>query len=120
MNLNQLFNELQPGEMTTVAGVGIREGIPAKEADAGWPLGILRWKKTGELLINDYHMHVVWRIDHEGILHRFAGTGVPGLLRRRRPLHRRAVPLAARHRPGQARQHRHQRHQQLRLPSHRR
>ena len=78
MNLNKLFDDLQPGEMTTVAGVGIREGIPAKEADAGWPLGILRWNKTGELLINDYHMHIVWRIDHDGILHRFAGTGVPG------------------------------------------
>ena len=64
--------------MVTIAGVGIREGIPAKEADAGWPLGILRWNKTGELLINDYHMHIVWRIDHDGILHRFAGTGVPG------------------------------------------
>ena len=78
MNLNKLFNQLQPGDMVTVAGVGIREGIPAKEADAGWPLGILRWNKTGELLINDYHMHIVWRIDHDGILHRFAGTGVPG------------------------------------------
>ena len=78
MNLNKLFNDLQPGDMVTVAGVGIQEGIPAKEADAGWPLGILRWNKTGELLINDYHMHIVWRIDHDGILHRFAGTGVPG------------------------------------------
>lgn len=64
--------------MTTIAGRGMREGVPAKEADAGWPLGILRWNKTGELLINDYHMNVVWRIDHDGLLHRFAGTGVPG------------------------------------------
>ena len=78
MNLNKLFDNLKPGEMTTIAGAGMREGIPAKEADAGWPLGILRWNKTGELLINDYHMHIVWRIDHDGILHRFAGTGVPG------------------------------------------
>ncbi len=78
MNLPKLFNELQPGDMITIAGVGLREGIPANEADAGWPMGILRWNKTGELIINDYHMHVVWRIDHDGILHRFAGTGVPG------------------------------------------
>ena len=78
MNLPKLFNELQPGDLVTIAGVGIREGIPANEADAGWPMGILRWNKTGELIINDYHMHVVWRIDHDGILHRFAGTGVPG------------------------------------------
>ena len=78
MNLPKLFNELQPGDMVTIAGVGLREGIPANEADAGWPMGILRWNKTGELIINDYHMHVVWRIDHDGILHRFAGTGVPG------------------------------------------
>ncbi len=78
MNLNKLFDDLQPGEMTIIAGVGLREGIPARDADAGWPMGILRWNKTGELLINDYHMHVVWRIDQDGILHRFAGIGVPG------------------------------------------
>ena len=78
MNLHHLFQDLPPGALSTIAGAGMREGIPAKEADAGWPLGILRWNKTGELIINDYHMHVVWRIDHDGILHRFAGTGVPG------------------------------------------
>ena len=65
MNLHEVFKNLAPGTITTIAGKGMREGIPAKEADAGWPLGILRWNKTGELLINDYHMHVTWRIDHE-------------------------------------------------------
>lgn len=78
MNLHEVFENLAPGTITTIAGKGMQEGIPAREADAGWPLGILRWNKTGELLINDYHMHVTWRIDHDGILHRFAGTGIPG------------------------------------------
>ena len=120
MNLNKLFENMQPGEMTTIAGVGVREGIPANEADAGWPLGILRWNKTGELLINDYHMHIVWRIDHDGILHRFAGTGVPGYSGDGGPALDSGVLLAARHRPGCAWQHRHQRHPELRLPPHRR
>jgi hypothetical protein len=78
MNLHEIFETMTPGSITTIAGKGMQEGIPAKEADAGWPLGILRWNKTGELLVNDYHMHVTWRIDHDGILHRFAGTGIPG------------------------------------------
>ena len=78
MNLYNLFQDLPPDTLSTIAGAGMREGVPANEADAGWPLGILRWNKTGELIINDYHMHVVWRIDHNGILHRFAGTGIPG------------------------------------------
>ena len=78
MNLNDIFRNLSPRMPSTIAGAGMREYGFAKDADAGWPLGILRWNKTGELIINDYHMHVVWRIDHDGILHRFAGTGIPG------------------------------------------
>lgn len=78
MNLNDIFRNLSPRMPSTIAGAGMREYGFAKDADAGWPLGILRWNKTGELIINDYHMHVIWRIDHDGILHRFAGTGIPG------------------------------------------
>ena len=78
MDFKDLFANQGSGTITTIAGVGIREGILAREADAGWPLGIVRWRKTGELIVADYHFHVLWRIDANGILHRFAGTGVPG------------------------------------------
>ena len=42
MNFLQLFDDIAAGRIATVAGVGYRDGIPAKEADAGWPLGIAR------------------------------------------------------------------------------
>lgn len=78
MDIRDAFRKQRPGDLATIAGKGMREGIPAQEADAGWPLGVVRWKKTGELIVADYHMHVLWRIDVDGTLHRFAGTGVPG------------------------------------------
>ncbi len=68
---------LAPGTITTVAGAGLRDGIPAKEADAGWPLGIVR-RPDGDLIVADYHAHIIWRIDGDGFLHRFAGDGIPG------------------------------------------
>lgn len=74
--LNQL-NTLAPGHIMTLAGVGYRDGIPAREADAGWPMGIVR-RPDGDLIVIDYHAHRLWRIDREGILHTFAGDGVPG------------------------------------------
>lgn len=75
------LQQLAPGAIATVAGVGYRSGVPAKETDAGWPMGVVRsvaprW--LGQLIVVDYHGHRLWRIDREGILHRFAGTGIPG------------------------------------------
>lgn len=66
-----------PGTITTIAGVGYRAGIPAREADAGWPMGVAR-RPDGDLIVIDYHAHRIWRIDRAGILHAFAGDGVPG------------------------------------------
>jgi sugar lactone lactonase YvrE len=77
MNFLEQLANLSVGDIMTVAGVGYRDGIPAKEADAGWPLGVVR-RPDGDLIVVDYHAHRLWRIDQAGILHRFAGDGVPG------------------------------------------
>src|SRR5262245_41556699 len=77
MNLVELFQSLPLATMTTIAGVGYREGIPAKEADAGWPMGVVR-RLDGDLVVVDYNGHRLWRIDQQGFLHAFAGDGVPG------------------------------------------
>ena len=74
------FNDLRkllPGRIVTVAGVGYEEGIPARDADAGWPMGVVR-RGDGELIVVDYLAHRLWRIDRQGMLHRFAGDGVAG------------------------------------------
>ena len=49
----------------------------AKEADAGWILGVVR-RPDGDLVVVDYQAHRLWRIDQAGILHAFAGDGVSG------------------------------------------
>ena len=77
MKLESRFDALPEGCITTVAGVGYADGIPAREADAGWPLGVVR-RPDGDLIVVDYNAHRIWRIDREGILHAFAGDGVPG------------------------------------------
>ena len=77
MNLIQFFDEMPAGTIATIAGVGYRTGIPAKEADAGWTFGVVR-RPDGDLIVVDYHGHRIFRIDQEGILHAFAGSGVRG------------------------------------------
>jgi DNA-binding beta-propeller fold protein YncE len=77
MNWNQIMSSLAVDQIVTVAGTGYREGVPAKEADAGWPLGIVR-RPDGDLIVVDYQAHRLWRIDGQGIVHAFAGDGVPG------------------------------------------
>jgi sugar lactone lactonase YvrE len=77
LGLNETLDRLAPGTITTIAGAGLRDGVPAREADAGWPLGVVR-RPDGDLIVTDYHAHILWRIDAEGMLHRFAGDGVPG------------------------------------------
>jgi DNA-binding beta-propeller fold protein YncE len=77
MNLQQLFESLAPGAIITIAGAGYREGIPARDADAGWPMGVAR-RPDGDLIVVDYQAHRLWRIDRAGILHGFAGDGIPG------------------------------------------
>ena len=68
---------MAPGTIATIAGVGFREGVPAKEADIGWSMGIVR-RPDGDLVFADIRSHRLWRIDDDGILHVFAGDGVPG------------------------------------------
>lgn len=77
MSLIEQLPNLPVGNIITIAGVGYTEGIPAKEADAGWPMGVVR-RPDGDLIVVDYQAHRLWRIDQEGILHSFAGDGVPG------------------------------------------
>jgi hypothetical protein len=61
----------------TLAGVGSQTGAPARDLDAGWPMGVVR-RPDGDLIGVDYHTHRLWRIDHGGLLHAFAGDGIPG------------------------------------------
>ena len=77
MNMPALFASLDTGAITTVAGVGYTDGVAAAEADIGWPMGVVR-RPDGDLLFADIRGHRIWRIDREGILHTFAGDGVPG------------------------------------------
>ena len=77
MNLPEYLDQIPVGAISTIAGVGYRDGIPAKEADADWPLGILR-RPDGDLIVADYKANRLWRIDREGLLHTYAGDGVPG------------------------------------------
>ena len=77
MNLIQLFADLASGHIDTIAGIGYRDGIAAKEADVGWPMGIAR-RPDGDLVVVDYQGHRIWRIDQEGILHTLAGDGIAG------------------------------------------
>ena len=77
MNLDELFARTEPGAIATVAGVGYVEGVAAKDAPAGWPLGIAR-NPAGDLIVVDYWGHRIWRIDDDGILRLFAGDGAPG------------------------------------------
>ena len=71
------FDELAAGAIAAFAGVGYREGVPAKEAPSGWTLGVVRLA-NGDIIVADYKGHRLWRIDGEGLLHTFAGDGVPG------------------------------------------
>ncbi len=77
MSITDTLARLPRGRIVGIAGAGYRDGVPAKEADAGWPLGVVR-DAHGDLIVCDYIAHRLWRIDREGILHSFAGDGVPG------------------------------------------
>ena len=68
---------MEPGAIETIAGVGYVEGVPARDAPAGWPMGIAR-NADGDLFVVDYWGHRIWRIDVDGVLHSYAGQGVPG------------------------------------------
>ncbi len=71
------MDNLPSGELIVLAGVGQRVDIPAREADAGWPMGVVR-RPDGELVVVDYQWHRIWRIDKNGILRALAGDGIAG------------------------------------------
>jgi sugar lactone lactonase YvrE len=73
----RLFAGAERGQLTTVAGVGFQDGVPAREAPSGWALGVVR-RPDGDLIVCDYWGHRMWRIDRDGILHLFGGDGVAG------------------------------------------
>ena len=77
MNLLSEILQLSPNKVLDVAGVGYIEGTPAKHSPSGWPLGIVR-RADGDLIVADYKAHRLWRIDKDGMLHTFAGDGIPG------------------------------------------
>ncbi len=77
MKLIPLLESSAPGAIITIAGTGYREGILARDADAGWPMGVAR-RPNDDLIVVDYHAHRLWRIGRDGILHAFAGDGIPG------------------------------------------
>ena len=77
MSLIQEINDCSETGLIRIAGSIMKEGVLAKEADAGWPMGLAQ-RKTGELIIADYIFNIIWEIDSDGVLHRLAGTGMPG------------------------------------------
>ncbi len=77
MDLKKTFEKLPAGHITGIAGVPYRDGIPAKEAHVGWPIGVVR-RADGDLIVADWQANRYWRIDQDGILHAFAGGNVPG------------------------------------------
>ncbi len=76
MNPIESLSQMKPGTIISIAGTGYHDGIPAREADAGWPMGVVRLP-AGDLVVADIRAHRIWRIDTQGILHTFAGDGVP-------------------------------------------
>lgn len=62
MDLTESFKTLSDKAIFTIAGVGQRDGIPAKEADAGWPLGVVR-RPDGDLIVVDYQWHRIYFSD---------------------------------------------------------
>ena len=54
--------QLPAGYIATLAGHGFREGVPAKEADIGWPMGVVR-RPDGDILFADIRAHRIWRVD---------------------------------------------------------
>ena len=77
MSLIEEINDCSGTGLIRIAGSIMKEGVLAKEADAGWPMGLAQ-RKTGELIIADYIFNIIWEIDSDGVLHRLAGTGMPG------------------------------------------
>ena len=77
MSSNTILRDLPAGQIAVLAGAGFRDGVPARDAPAGWPIGVAR-RPDGDLIVNDYWGNRIWRIDRDGILHLFGGDGISG------------------------------------------
>lgn len=69
------------GIITTIAGNGNGlcdpvEGVQATETCISNPYGVAA-DEAGNVFIAAVGQNIVWRVDGDGILHRFAGTGAP-------------------------------------------
>jgi len=73
------------GRASIIAGTGRQTGsrgipderVPARELDLAMPEGLVV-DTDGSILQTDSYNHVIWRIDREGYVTRFAGTGERG------------------------------------------
>ena len=65
MSLSAIMSALPTGEVAVLAGAGFRDGVPARDAPAGWPMGVAR-RPDGDLIVNDYWGNRIWRIDRRG------------------------------------------------------
>ena len=73
------------GRAVVIAGTGKPTGsrglqeerLPAREVDLAMPEGLVV-DHDGSILLADSYNHVIWRIDQEGYLTRFAGNGERG------------------------------------------
>ena len=67
MQLKQTLAALAPGSIDTLAGIGYLDGVPARDAPAGAPQGVVR-RPDGDLIVLDMWAHRIWRIDRNGII----------------------------------------------------
>tara|TARA_Y100000588_G_scaffold362925_1_gene425104 strand:+ start:589 stop:3684 length:3096 start_codon:yes stop_codon:yes gene_type:complete len=65
------------GTITTIAGGGVSDGIPATDASLSDPVGVAV-ADDGTIYISDNGNHRIRRVDPNGIISTFAGTGDSG------------------------------------------
>jgi len=77
MKLSTRLDFLKTNKYITLVGNGIKTNIIAKNADAGWPLGIDQLSNNN-LIIADYTFNLIWEINQSGKVNVIAGTGMQG------------------------------------------
>ena len=51
-SVSEIFDLVETGSIDTIAGSGYSVDVPAKEADAGWPHGVVRLP-DGDIIVCD-------------------------------------------------------------------
>ena len=77
MSLLKRLKILENNNYIPIIGNGIKTNTIAKNADAGWPLGIDQLSNSN-LIIADYTFNLIWEINKSGKLNVIAGTGMQG------------------------------------------